>query len=217
MSFANERERQRFHHLVLGRPRPKQGQAPAPRKRCKRRIGKAAEPVLLLPGIEERVQLRERWQHKQAGTPETHEHADHMARRPGSIARLFASGAIDREQLAAAEAIAEAHRAITADVRVRTASLETRVDGGEHGRHAAELFGRVRAELTYDRWRALVGGPVDLLLSVIVYDVGLTIAARRYRTSMPRARRLLGDALDLWWTCLGRTRRAAATATERQA
>ncbi len=37
---------------------------------------------------------------------------------------------------------------------------------------------------------------------------GLTIVARDQRLSMPRARRLLAAALDLWWETRGVVRRA---------
>lgn len=187
MTTFSSREIQRVQHLVLGAPRPR------PPKRRRSRA-----PIELEPGVEEWVALRERWSHKGAGTPETHEHADRARQRPGSIARLFEKGTIDKDQLAAAEAIAEAYRAITADVAIRTASLETRVDGGFHAPDA-EMLGRLRAEFGYNWWRDHVTGPVDALLDVIVHDVGLTIVARRCGMSMPRARRLLVDALNLWW------------------
>lgn len=204
MTIETERERQRVEYLVLGRARPR----PTISKAAKRR--KPPRPIRLAPGVEERVAIRERWSHKQ-GTPETHEHAHEARHRPGSLARLFKSEAIDKDQLAAADQIAEAYRAITADVRVRTASLEPRVDGGRHGRAEEVSIGRVHADLAYTRWRASVGGCADALLSVIVHDVGLTIIAREHGISMPRARRMLTDALDLWWTSRRRTMRQAAT------
>ncbi len=164
--------------------------------------------MTLAPGIEERVALRERWSHKQ-GTPETHEHVEQAKRRPGSLARLYESGAIDKDQLAAADQIAEAYRAITADVAVKTASLETRVDGGGHGRAEQLQLGRVQADIAYGWWRNAIGGCVDALLEVIVHDVGLTIVARQGCISMPRARRMLTDALDLWALAKRRSRDAA--------
>lgn len=194
-------ERQRFEHLVLGRKRAAiEAQSPAPGKRKKRRKIRATETlkhVTLVAGVEERVALRERWSHKK-GTPETHEHVDQARRRPGSLARLFESGAIDKDQLAAADQIAEAYRIITADVAVRTASFETRLDGGRHGKAEQEQLGRLYADLAYGWWRDAVGGCADALLEVIAHDVGLTIVARRHCISMPRARRMLTDALYLW-------------------
>jgi hypothetical protein len=203
MNFTSgECERQRFEHLVLGRPRPRAA-TPAGKRRGRR--ARPTEPVVLAPGIEERVALRERWSHKAHGTPETHEHADEVQRRSGSLARLLASGAIDKEQLAAAEQIVDAHRAITADVAVRTASWETRVHSG--GRDAGiENLARVRAELTYGAWRRAVAGPIDALLDMIVGDVGVTIVARHHAMSTRRTRALLIAALDLWWVCLGASR-----------
>lgn len=194
-------EGQRFEHLVLGRHRPKPSVKASKRRK--------ARPIALAPGIEERVQLRERWSHKQ-GTPETHEHLDQVQRRPGSLARLYATDAIDKDQLAAAQQIAEAYRAITADVAVRTASFETRLDGSRHGLIEGERIGRVHADLAYSWWRDAVGGCVDALLAVIVHDVGLTIVAREGGISMPRARRMLTDALDLWPMARRRTSSSAA-------
>jgi hypothetical protein len=214
ISFV-EIKQQRVAHLVLGHTRPKPDAAvtPAPRRRKGRRIARAAAslaaPVILAPGIEERVALRERWSHKQ-GTPETHEHVHRDRQRPGSIARLFDAGTIDKDQLAAAQDIADAYRALTADVSVRTASLETRVDGGAHGRAEEERLGRVHCDLAYTWWRDRIGGAIQAVLLVVVHDVGLTIVARDGGISMPRARRMLQDALDLWPRARQRTARAAA-------
>ncbi|KKI18243.1 hypothetical protein XM50_14340 [Sphingomonas sp. Ag1] len=168
--------------------------------------------MVLEPGIEERVQLRERWSHKAQGTPETHEHADRARRRPGSLARLYSTGAIDADQLAAADEIAAAYRSITSGVSIKTASLEARIDGGAHGRAEHHALGTVFADFAYDWWRSAVGSSAEALLAIIVHDVGLTIVARRYGLSMPRARRMLTEALDLWWTGRGTTKRAARAA-----
>lgn len=204
-----ERERQRFEHLVLGRHRPRPDSSGSKRRR-RSKSGRGGM-VVLAPGIEERVALRERWSHKQ-GTPETHEHIDQARRRPGSLARLYESGAIDKDQLAAADQIAEIYRTITADVAIRTASLETRIDGGMHGRAEQEQLGRVHADMAYSWWRSAVGGCIEALLAVIVHDIGLTIVARDARISMPRARLMLTDALDLWHRARRETRRNAAAA-----
>lgn len=211
-SFTSaDRERQRFEHLVLGRHRPRpSASSKAAGKRRKRGKALRISTAVLAPGIEERVALRERWSHKQ-GTPETHEHIDRARRRPGSLARLYESGAIDKDQLAAADQIAEAYRTVTADVAIRTASLETRIDGGSHGRAEQLQLGRVHADMAYSWWRAAVGGCADALLRIIVHDVGLTIVAREARMSMPRARRLLTDGLDLWHRARRETRREAVS------
>ncbi|AJP74567.1 hypothetical protein TS85_15795 [Sphingomonas hengshuiensis] len=146
--------------------------------------------------MEEEVALRERWSHKQ-GTPQTLEHASKV--RQGALARLYQSGAIDADQLASGVAIREAAHRCTAEVLIKTASLETRVDGGRKGDGTFyEALGAVRSEVAYTRWRAAVQGPVGAILDMIVGDVGLASAARRHRMHHDRARRLLIDALDLW-------------------
>lgn len=187
----SERERQRFTHLVMGAPRPKPG-------RNKARKGKIATIVRLAPGIEERVQLRERWSQKANGTAETHEFAQAEARREGALARLVATGALDVHQLAAAEQIATAHHAITADVAVRTAKLEPRGSGGGPDAASAERIGAVLREMAYSRWRAAVGADGAMLLAIIVDDIGLVAAARRWRMSNRRAKAILIRALDGW-------------------
>lgn len=165
-----DREQQRFEHLVLGRARQKvEVSTSASRKKRSRRVAvRAAEPpktATLAPGIEERVAMRERWSHKN-GTAETHEHVYQARLRPGSIARLYESGALDEDQLAAAEQIAEAYRSITAAVAVRTASLEARIDGSAHGRAEEEQLGRVTSEHVYREWRASIGRCAQALLPV---------------------------------------------------
>ncbi len=142
-----ERERQRFAHLVVGSPRPKPG-------RNRARKGKVVPVVRLADGIEEAVQLRERWSQKANGTAQTHEHAAAEARREGALARLVATGALDLHQLAAAQEIAAAHEAITADVAVRTAKYEPRGTGGGPDAASAERVAAVLREAAYSRWRA---------------------------------------------------------------
>jgi hypothetical protein len=209
---TTERERQRFDHLVLGRPRPMPGLPPKPKglsrqewKVQKQRLREAGQQ--LLEGVEEWVQLRERWSHKQ-GTPETHENFNQPT-RPGAIARLLASGAIDADQVRAAEQIAACYWTIAADVTVRTANLEPQVHGSAHGRSEEERLTRIAAEFAYTAWRTSLRGYGEALLAVIVHDQALTVVARRHGLSMPRARRLLTGALDLWWTAKGQTRSAA--------
>lgn len=184
-----EAERQRVAHLVLGADRPPP--VSSGRGRSKRKL-----PVTLAPGIEESVALRERWSHKR-GTPETHEHVART--REGSLARLYQTGAIDAEQLASAAQIAEVVERIGADVAVRTASLETRVDSCRHGDGGFhEQLGRVRREMAYTRWRARAPEPVAALLEMIAGDVGFTVVARVYRMHNRRAKKLLLDGLNLW-------------------
>ena len=81
-----------------------------------------------------------------------------------------------------------------------------------HGRAEEQQLGRVHADMAYDWWRNAVGSCIHALLSVIVHDLGLTIVAREGGISMPRARRILTDALNLWPRARRRTARAAIAA-----
>ncbi len=187
----SEYERQRIEHLVLGRARPK----PAPGRKTRR--SKGAGTVVLAPGIEEQVKLHEEWG-RWAGTPQTERHAV-LGQREGSLARLVRSGAIDAGQHAAAESIAGVHAQIAADVNVRTASLETRIDSGQRGGGAAfETFAQIRREQAYTAWRRALGGDAAVVLAMIVEDLGVTIAASRHGMHVRRAKRLLIEALDAW-------------------
>lgn len=184
-------ERQRVDHLVFGRPRPKPG-------RNKARKGKVAPIVRLAPGIEEAVRLREEYSHKAQGTPETHHHHAVSSRREGSLARLLATGAIDAHQLAAAQQIAAAFEVTVSDVAVRIASYEVRGTGGGPLAASAEPIAAVIRERAYDDWRKAVGAHGQMLLAIIVDDMALTEAARRWRMSNRRARGVLTTALDRW-------------------
>lgn len=188
MIVTTEREEQRVRHLVLGQPRPR------PAKTARRKRNKA--PVVLAPGVEPWVALREDWSHKANGTPETHAHVDREARREGSLARLHKSGAIDAHQLAAADEIRAAYRLIVADVAVRTAKLEPRSTGGPNAA-SAEPIGRVIAERSYSAWRA-AEPHAGMLLAIIIDDLPLTAAARDWRMSNRRARSVLIAGLDRW-------------------
>lgn len=121
--------------------------------------------------------------------------------RPGAIARLWQSEAIDRDQLAAAHAIAEAARVLAAPVAVRTASLETRIDGGGANDAFFEALGKVRAEIAYAAWRGdqvALGRRGRAVLAIVVEDVGLAQAAADARVSARAARAALIAALDAW-------------------
>lgn len=198
---STEHERQRIAHLVLDEPRPLPKLPSKPKgvskiewKATKERLRQ--EGTQLAPGIEERVALREAWRGI-AGTPETNEHAVVVASREGALARLVQTRALDAHQLAAANDIATAYALITAEVAVRTAKLERSTGVGPNAA-AAVPIGRVLLERAYTQWRADVAPHADMLLAIIVDDIGLTIAARRWRMSNRRARTVLALALDRW-------------------
>ncbi|HLL05480.1 MAG TPA: hypothetical protein VK539_33230 [Myxococcaceae bacterium] len=48
------------------------------------------------------------------------------------------------------------------------------------------------------RWREQLRGSAAVVLDMIVGDIGLTIAAKRYRIHNRRARQQLLEALDAW-------------------
>lgn len=151
----------------------------------------------------ERARLVDDWNHKNEGTPETHEQASR--RNQGALARLYKNGTIDSEQLAAAAEIAAVAERIASDVAVRTASLETRVDVTRIGDGGFfERLGQVRRELAYSEWRRLLPCAAPVLDMLVGEPVGFTVIARRYRMHNRRALRLLIDALDLWSEILGR-------------
>lgn len=212
----NERELQRVEHLVLGRPRP-EPIIPQKPKGVSRQEWKARKAQLrdagrtLAPGIEEAVALRESWKGI-AGTPETLERAHRT--NQGSLARLCREGTITANQLAAAEQIRAIVEEIRASVALPIASWETRVDAGFRPElQFFEALGRVRGEMAYTRWRGMVDGPVMMLLDMIVADEGYSVVAVRYRMSPKRAKRLLIEALDLWWRLRGQVNRELDPAT----
>lgn len=148
--------------------------------------------------------LQQRWKHKNEGTPETHEQASR--RHQGALARLYQNGTIDCEQLASAAEIAAVAERIGADVAVRTASLETRVDiSRAYDGGFFERLGQVRREYAYTEWRHRLPHPAAVLDMLVGETIGFTVVATRYRMHNRRAKRLLIHALDLWpemlWNC----------------
>lgn len=207
--ITSAHEEQRFNHLVLGRARPAPVIGPKPKGLTKSewkgmKAAMRARGAELLPGIEERVQLAEAHGGKQ-GTPETIAHLEHRNRRSGAIARLYASGAIDADQLAAADKIATTYRAVTADAPLRTASWETRSGGGGGGSDQAMLsiMTGVLGEWALEWWLRSIQQP-DAMLAIIARDLAMTTAAHRHGLSVPRTRNLVGAALTKWWSRYGR-------------
>ncbi len=182
-------ERERVEHLVLGRPRPRP--RTIGRGRSKREV-----PHRLTPEVEREVARREEFGHRQ-GTPQTLEHA--ARKRQGALARLHQSGAIDADQLAAAQQIAWIAERIGGAVALRTMSLETRVDRTTmFDAKIREGLGAVQMEMAYTRWRGSLGIYLAPMLEMIVEDRGVTIVAARHRLGVKRATRILVDALDQW-------------------
>ncbi|MBB6191175.1 hypothetical protein FHS51_001397 [Sphingobium wenxiniae] len=158
----------------------------------------------------ERAELIADFSHKRNGTPETHHHASRV--QQGAVARLYASGRLAIEEVGWAQEIRTVAERIGADVAICTASLETRVDSSRHGDAFWEALGAVRAEVAYSRWRAALGGRAALPLDVIVGDLALTEAARRYRMSTRRAGAVLEASLQLWGAMIRATCRDVSAA-----
>lgn len=198
-----QREKDRIDHLVLGAPR-KISKPVKSKKQGRRRVVAKAAPIPLAPGLNEVMEARERWSHKEASGahPETLDHAVERHHQ-GALAQLVGNGTIDAEQLEWAAQISNVHRSIESDVGVSIASLEGRVDNGGRGRHVAESVRRVRFHQAYGRWREMLPAPKQMVLDMIVGDtIGYTVAAKRYGVHNRRAKRLLIEALDRWPGCL---------------
>lgn len=197
---ARKREQQRVEHLVFGQSRP----APAkvqPKRAGKRGKRRHAEPMRLEPGIEEAMQVRERWSHKQ-GNPETHEAVSRT--HDGALVQLFRNGTIDAEQLEWAAEIANVHRSITSGADVAIASLEARVDQSRRPDSLVlEGLRRIRLHVAYGIWRDQIPAPKGLVLDMIVGDaIGYSVAARRHRVHNRKAKRLLLAAINNWSACV---------------
>lgn len=174
------------------------------RMEARERAAAAAAPVLAVErrARRQRVVSLSAWSHKNEGTCETHANA--AKTRQGALARLFESGAIDREQLEWAAEISAVAESIERDVSVRTASMEARVDAsGRFGVALIEGVRWVRLQMAYTRWRLFLPMPKRLVLDMIVGDpIGFTVAARRYGVHNRRAKKLLIQAIDRWPDCV---------------
>lgn len=140
------------------------------------------------------------WDHKREGTPETHDHASRT--HQGALAQLFMNGTITADQLEHSAQIANVHRSIASDVTVTVASLEARVDNQGRGVMPAEGIMRVRMHRAYTIWRERIWAPKQMVIDMIVSEVGYTVAARSYGVHNRKARRLLLQAIDLWPNCV---------------
>jgi hypothetical protein len=188
-TFTTRRERQRIEHLVMGQPRPKA------RRGTKRVRGEAIDP-----DIAAAIQRREDWSHKHDGTPETHAHAQAARRRTGTLMRLHASGAIDDSQLAAAEFIATIFEMLATPVSVKVASWGPR-GTATPGSVSHESDWRIDIERRYSIWRQRQGVHAAMVLSILIDDITLSHAARRWRHSLRSTRLILHDALNDWFRC----------------
>ncbi len=123
----------------------------------------------------------------------------HRVRQASSLRKLLDDGQITDAQFYAAEQIAFVAEMIERNVAVRCASLETRVDCAGSSRNAlVERLGAARMEAVYTQWRTSIAMPRRMIIDMVLQDRGLFATARLYRVGWPRAKRLLGNALDRW-------------------
>lgn len=145
-----------------------------------------------------RMRVEDRWDHKNEGTAQTHEHA--KKQRQGPLARLYEDGFIDREQLQWACEIAAIAEMIQRDVDIRCASYETRVDNQGSAKNVlVENIWNVRRQIAYTIWRARIPDPKRAVLDMLVGDPkSYSAIAVEYRMGKRRARKLLISAIDIW-------------------
>jgi hypothetical protein len=201
LAAARKREQQRIDHLVLGKPRPVE-RVTEGRRKGRRKPRVVERPARLEPGIEEAMQVREAWSHKGNGTPETWERS--LRTHDGALIQLHRNGTIDKDQLEWATQIANVYRSLEAEVGVKVASLEARVDQSGRGAGlAAEGVYRVRMHLAYGYWRQALPAPKQMVLDMIVGDaIGYTVAAKLYRVHNRKAKRFLIEAINRWPLCV---------------
>jgi len=206
IAASRAREADRVNRLVLKRPRVMPPVDTAGLNKQERKAKRNAA----VRAHAERLKADNRYTGREA-TPETLR--DVATRTEGALARLYNSGAIDKDHLAAAEAIEMAHRRVVGEVSVAVASIEARVDRSPRGDGTFyEALGAVRSEVAYNRWRAALAHPATVL-DMIVGGIGFTVAAHRHGMAHRRAKRLLIEALNLWPRCQAEARREIDPAT----
>lgn len=206
IAASRAREADRVHRLILGRPRP---MPPVDTTGLNKQERKAARNQVARLHAQ---QLKDDRQYTgKEATPETLRNI--ATRTEGGIARLYAAGDIDADQMAAAEQIADVHQRVVGDVTIAVASLEARVDRSPRGDGSFyEALGAVQREVAYTRWREALEHPA-VVLDVIVGGLGFTVAARQNRMAHRRAKRLVIVALDTWPRALSAARHEIDPAT----
>jgi hypothetical protein len=120
-----------------------------------------------------------RWHHK-AGTPETHEHIEVIPsrRRQNPLQRLYLRGAINLDDLAAAEQIQSVMETLSRAASIRIGSLEMRVDCSASSRDVlVEYLSRIRLEVAYSLWRKSLPRPAGLVLQMVCSNLPYTTVA----------------------------------------
>jgi len=115
------------------------------------------------------------------------------------LSELYLRGGIDQDQYGASLEIQHAAELARADVDLRSASLEARVDNSGSGRDALiERLSQVRLSMAYTFWRSSLPYPPTMILDMILGTGSLKDKARQHRMGWPRGKELLERALDNW-------------------
>ena len=120
-------------------------------------------------------------------------------RSTSSLLRLCVRGVIDKDQLAAAQEVAQVCQAIRNEARGATGGLSEQVDCSNSGRnYGDEHLHRVRMERAYNNWRCDLAQPRGMVLDMVTEDHRLAAIAARYGRNWKRAIEILREALDAW-------------------
>lgn len=144
--------------------------------------------------------LNAKWSHKQ-GTPETLERINRIPRRQrqSPLVRMYHSGKISIDELAAAEQIASVIEMIQRAVAPKTSNLEARVDcSGAAKDVLAEGLNRIRMETAYRLWRDQLPVPRQMILEMIQTNQPYTQTARKFGVNWRTARKRLITSLQNW-------------------
>lgn len=161
-------------------------------------------------------EIHRRWNHKNEGTPETHEKNNRDAKDIlGCLQKLHNSGKIDKQQLANAESINLAASRICSDVNIGIISYEPRIDKSKNAPTSViESIYWVRLEQSYKWWRCRVAVSVPLSSNSVVRDINkfncifamlvgdqllsVRAASVKFHVGREKALAWLVEALDLW-------------------
>ena len=149
--------------------------------------------------VDERTRaIMKKWEHKNEGTPQTHEHAQTI--NQGHLSRLYMAGKLSADQFAWAIEIGEIFDLIAADVSVSIVKYEPRIDCESSGRDIlVEGILRVRREVAYTWWRKTIPAPSGLILDILTGErCSLSRSSMLHGMHRRRGLRNLLAALDLW-------------------
>lgn len=132
-------------------------------------------------------------------SPDQERARTYRKRSTSSLARLCVRGALDANQLGAAQEIAQIALRIGGEVGYGTSSAEARVDcSGSGHTYGDEHLHRVCLERAYTEWRSALKQPRGMVLDMLTEDHRLAAIATRYGRNWKRAMEALREALNVW-------------------